>query len=926
VRLSWADSSSNETGFEIFRATGLAAATRIGGVGANVTAYADATVVANTTYTYSVRAINAAGSSAASNTVMITTPRTGIDGGAPGWTSQDIGTATVGSTTVSGSTVTLRGSGRDIWDVPDGFRFYYQREMESDCDIVARVTGITNTNGWAKAGVMFRRSLEPDSAFCMLALTPEHGVALQVRANQPSGPTTIAGPAVTAPYWLKLSRRGINYFAYWSSDGVNWTAISNAFGSSQNSSSEPLYVGLAVTSHNDGTLCTATFDNVTLTKGLPTGNAPGNLAATALSSSEIRLTWTDNSPDETQFEIERWSPDAFTRIATVGANQTTFTDTGLVAARFYDYRVRAVSANGASPYSNTAPARTEGTATPPAAPSSLAANVVSSTEVRLTWSDNSDNEYWFQLQRATGTGSFESVASIPGNTTSYLDTARTPGTTYHYKISASSGGGVSAFSNIATVTIPGDTATVWMNSDVGLVGAPGGSTQTGDTITVRGSGEDIWGPQDSFHFYNRALTGDGEISVRVTSLDNTEGWAKAGVMLRAHTGADSPYVFIYVNPSFSIAWQHRAAARTTPTFDGIYRWPPVWLKIMRTGRVFVVYYSDNGTNWTLADLFESYNMPTTLRAGLAVTSHRQGTIANATFEQLVVRETGSTQPPQPTAPSAPSNLVATVLSASEIRLTWTDNATNETGFEIMRVTDGGNRVVVGTVGVNGVFFSDTTVQPNHDYSYNVRAVNSAGASALSNTATVSTHAQAALWNSANIGNFGIAGSHTTQPTAVAVRGAGQDIWDRADGFYYVYQVSSGDVQITARVDGMENSHTWGKAGLMIRDTISSGARNAFVYMTHEVGAFSQARVLQGATTSLAEGPWWVSTPYWLRLTRRGNTFTAYTSADGTTWTFLSTQTIELPSDVLIGLAVTSHDMTKVNNAAFSNVQIGTPTN
>jgi hypothetical protein len=88
----------------------------------------------------------------------------------------------------------------------------------------------------------------------------------------------------------------------------------------------------------------------------PTPAAPSNLIATAVSSSEIDLSWTDNSDNETEFKIER-STDAgitFTEIATVGANVTTYPDTGLAPLTTYAYRVRASNSTGDSDYSNMA--------------------------------------------------------------------------------------------------------------------------------------------------------------------------------------------------------------------------------------------------------------------------------------------------------------------------------------------------------------------------------------------------------------------------------------------------------------------------------------------------------------------------------------------------------------------------------------------
>src|SRR5262249_14854177 len=88
--------------------------------------------------------------------------------------------------------------------------------------------------------------------------------------------------------------------------------------------------------------------------------APTELAATASTATQIALAWKDNSDNETGFEVERKSgTGAYARVATVGANVITYTDSGLTAATSYTYRVRAINTGGASAYSNESTATTQ---------------------------------------------------------------------------------------------------------------------------------------------------------------------------------------------------------------------------------------------------------------------------------------------------------------------------------------------------------------------------------------------------------------------------------------------------------------------------------------------------------------------------------------------------------------------------------------
>jgi uncharacterized repeat protein (TIGR03806 family) len=180
-----------------------------------------------------------------------------------GWTGADIGAVdAAGSTTIPGAgRLTLRGSGSDIWGSRDEFHFAY-RALTGDGDLVARVTGLTNTNAWAKAGVMVRASLAADSPFGLMLMTPGgNGGAFQYRTS-PGGsaaPSNSADRVSTLPRWLRVSRRGGVVTGFVSADGQAWVERGRV--------TLPLratvYVGLATTSHADGTLATASFDNVT---------------------------------------------------------------------------------------------------------------------------------------------------------------------------------------------------------------------------------------------------------------------------------------------------------------------------------------------------------------------------------------------------------------------------------------------------------------------------------------------------------------------------------------------------------------------------------------------------------------------------------------------------------------------------------------
>lgn len=183
-----------------------------------------------------------------------------------------------------------------------------------------------------------------------------------------------------------------------------------------------------------------------------TPDAPLNLTAEGISTSQIRLGWTDRSSNETAFEIERFAFGifgGFSRIATVAANTTTFVDGGFGPESSTLYRIRAVNAEGASPYANEAAATLLAVA--PSAPTDLAATATSATEIELRWQDTSLNEQGFKVEQAKDGGPFVELAQrAPADATIFVDSPLEPGHRYTYRIRAFNSGGDSAYSAAAS--------------------------------------------------------------------------------------------------------------------------------------------------------------------------------------------------------------------------------------------------------------------------------------------------------------------------------------------------------------------------------------------------------------------------------------------------------------------------------------------
>ncbi len=166
----------------------------------------------------------------------------------------------------------------------------------------------------------------------------------------------------------------------------------------------------------------------------------------------------------------------------------------------------------------------------------------------------------------------------------------------------------------------------------------------------------------------------------------------------------------------------------------------------------------------------------------------------------------------------------------------------------------------------------------------------------------------------------------------SLTGSGADIWGSSDQFHYMYRELSGDGSIIAHVvDNGTGSNAWAKGGVMIRETLDADSKHSIMALTGgEGGGITfQGRPVTGDRSNSMHGDITAEPPYWVKLTREGNTITAYSSADGVDWAlFTDTATdgditnpidVEMADPVLIGLFVTSHAAGEKRTYTFDSV-------
>jgi fibronectin type 3 domain-containing protein len=273
------------------------------------------------------------------------------------WVTQDIGSVGfTGNVAYSSGVFTVTGSGDDIWNAADAFRFVYVTAT-GNCTIVARVTALQDVDPWSKAGVMLRASLASNAANAFIAVTPGNGVTWQYRSSTGGDSYNNTTTGLRAPYWVKLVRSGSTFTGSRSPDGVTWTQL----GTTTFTIASTAYIGLALTSHNNSSLCMAAFDNVTTPNWPTLPGAPGSLTATAMDS-QVALSWAA-SGGAISYNVKRATVSGGPYATVTNVTTANYTDIGLANSMTYYYVVSALNTAGES--ANSAPASATTPALPP---------------------------------------------------------------------------------------------------------------------------------------------------------------------------------------------------------------------------------------------------------------------------------------------------------------------------------------------------------------------------------------------------------------------------------------------------------------------------------------------------------------------------------------------------------------------------------
>jgi len=493
--------------------------------------------------------------------------------------------------------------------------------------------------------------------------------------------------------------------------------------------------------------------------------APTNLTANASSTSQINLSWTDNSSNETGFKIERALAvnGPFTEIDVTAANVTTYASTGLDASTTYYYRVSATNAMGTSPVVVANATTSSPAPTAPNAPTNLMASAASTTQINLSWTDSSNNETGFKVERSTTVnGNYTLLTTTAANVTTYQNTGLTASTTYFYRVSAVNAVGTSATTDPVSATTQSPPAPNTPTAPTNLTATATSTTQINLAWTDSSNNETGFKVE-------RATTVNGNYMLVTTTAANVTSYSNTG--LAASTTFYYRVAAINATGSSNYTAVATATTQTPPSAPSA---PSAFTATATSTAQINLAWTDNSSNETGFKIERSttsngtYTLVTTTAAN-ATSYSNTGLAASTTYyyrvfatnavgdsSKISASATTQTPAPTPTAPTAPTTLTATATSASQINLSWTDSSDNETGFKIERsTTSNGTYTLVTTTAANVTSYSNTGLAASTAYYYRVFATNAVGDSSKV-SASATTQAGASnpnatyTWIAANV--------------------------------------------------------------------------------------------------------------------------------------------------------------------------------
>jgi hypothetical protein len=454
-----------------------------------------------------------------------------------------------------------------------------------------------------------------------------------------------------------------------------------------------------------------------------TPSAPSNLTATALSARQVQLAWSASS-GATMYRIEQSADNGanWTMSGSVAPTALTFTATALSAGTVYSFRVTATSTVGDSPASNVAMALTL-----PASPASVNAAPTSSSEITLTWAATT-GAGGYRIERLFDT-TWLLIGTVVGHSITYTDTNLLPDTLYQYRVRAFNSSGQSDVSAITQ-------SQTYLATPTGLTASATSTSQ----IDLK------WSPLDSAIGYQLDFSLNGgstwNFLARITDPSNlqyTQNGLSAGVTYAYRLTAIGDTVNSLPSDAVTSITKPAAPASFSATAVAPTKVNVVWPAVTGAMLGYTVERSADGVEFAQIAHVAAEKLAYLDASAEENTTYFYRVLASNSSGDSAYTSIASATPSEAENVLPPSDLAASVISPDAVRIFWTDNSTNESGFAVQRSADGGATWNdLSTTGANTTSYLDRSAARGTNYLYRVQAANQWIASEYSAPATVLT--------------------------------------------------------------------------------------------------------------------------------------------------------------------------------------------